>query len=498
MLVTLLWLVLFASLVLWLAYTRASLAKATLVLGVLLVYYTLFGDGAPWWKATLWALFVPHFLLNIRPLAARPDLEPVPAGLQADAAAHVHDRARGARGRHGLVGRRTLHRRPGLAKAPVGEGAGAHGGRAGLHRRALRRTLPDDRRLGHHAPARGPSARSLRLHQEEGLLGDDHPQEVRRARVLRLRALDRRREDREPLEHGRLDRRRAELARAGGAPPALRHRGAEEALPAAARARRGDPLLRPHRPARRLGCGLDAGHRHRLPRPVPGPRDARHPPQFLEALHHARADRDDHRPRVPPVRPRKAHRRRQDRLRNHRRAGAARHARHHDRPPPLSAERPVPERADPGQGRVRAARRDHRRDEDGGPGLAHAGRAAVGRALHLVALDRDRRREGRRVLVRRLHAHPPPVQPAGRQVRGRRGRDRAHGRAHLHHGRGALGDDRRDRRRREALRARRHPQVPHHRVRPHGRRTTRWTCRAARASCSARRTTSAAPTRWFP
>ena len=68
MLVSLLWLVLFASLVLWLAYTRASLARATLVLGVLLVYYTLFGDGAPWWKATLWALFVPHILLNIRPL----------------------------------------------------------------------------------------------------------------------------------------------------------------------------------------------------------------------------------------------------------------------------------------------------------------------------------------------------------------------------------------------------------------------------------------------
>src|SRR4030095_8682414 len=68
MLFTLLWLVLFSSLVLWLAYTRASLAKATLGLRVLLIYYTLFGDGATWWKAMLWALFVPHILLNIRPL----------------------------------------------------------------------------------------------------------------------------------------------------------------------------------------------------------------------------------------------------------------------------------------------------------------------------------------------------------------------------------------------------------------------------------------------
>src|SRR5687767_13321870 len=68
MVLTALWLVLFASLVLWLAYQRASLAKATIALGVLLVYYTLFGDGPTWWKATLWALYVPHVLLNVRPL----------------------------------------------------------------------------------------------------------------------------------------------------------------------------------------------------------------------------------------------------------------------------------------------------------------------------------------------------------------------------------------------------------------------------------------------
>ena len=68
MVLSALWLVLFACLVLWLAYQRASLATATLALGVLLVYYTLFGDGAPWWKITLWALFAPHLLLNLRPL----------------------------------------------------------------------------------------------------------------------------------------------------------------------------------------------------------------------------------------------------------------------------------------------------------------------------------------------------------------------------------------------------------------------------------------------
>jgi acyl-CoA dehydrogenase len=68
MLLSLLWLVLFVSLVMWLAYRRASLAQATLVLGMLLVYYTAFGAGPLWWKVALWGLYLPHVLLNIRPL----------------------------------------------------------------------------------------------------------------------------------------------------------------------------------------------------------------------------------------------------------------------------------------------------------------------------------------------------------------------------------------------------------------------------------------------
>ncbi len=68
MVLTALWLVLLAGLVGWLAYHRASLALATLALGALLAAYTLWGAGAPWWKAVLWILFVPHVLLNVRPL----------------------------------------------------------------------------------------------------------------------------------------------------------------------------------------------------------------------------------------------------------------------------------------------------------------------------------------------------------------------------------------------------------------------------------------------
>ncbi len=66
--VSALWLLLFVSLVLWLAYQRAGFVKATFVLGVLLVGYTVFGAGPIWWKAVPWALFTPQLLLNIRPL----------------------------------------------------------------------------------------------------------------------------------------------------------------------------------------------------------------------------------------------------------------------------------------------------------------------------------------------------------------------------------------------------------------------------------------------
>jgi acyl-CoA dehydrogenase len=68
MVLTALWLLLFAILVGWLAYHRASLAQATIALGTLLVAYTLWGAGPAWWKILLWILFVPHLLLNVRPL----------------------------------------------------------------------------------------------------------------------------------------------------------------------------------------------------------------------------------------------------------------------------------------------------------------------------------------------------------------------------------------------------------------------------------------------
>ncbi len=104
--------------------------------------------------------------------------------------------------------------------------------------------------------------------------------------------------------------------------------------------------------------------------------------------------------------------------------------------------------------------------EDGGPRLAHARRAAVGRPLHFAALERNRRSESGSLRHRRVRAHPPAVQRSGRSVRRRRGSARAHDRHHLHHGRRALGHGRRDRRRREAVRAFGDAEVSPHRVRP--------------------------------
>ena len=150
----------------------------------------------------------------------------VPAHVPAHAAVDVADREGRARSRHGVVGRRAVHRRSGLGKAAVGDAAAADRRRAGVHRRPVRRAVPHDRRLGHHAPPRRSAAAPVGLHQEQGLLRDDHPEEVRRPGILRVRALVRAGEALEPLRRRRIDRRGAELARPRRAAASLRHRRA--------------------------------------------------------------------------------------------------------------------------------------------------------------------------------------------------------------------------------------------------------------------------------
>ena len=59
------WLLAFLFVLVSLAYRRASLAQATLVLGALLLAYTLWGADGALWKPFLWLIFAPLALLNV-------------------------------------------------------------------------------------------------------------------------------------------------------------------------------------------------------------------------------------------------------------------------------------------------------------------------------------------------------------------------------------------------------------------------------------------------
>ncbi len=168
------------------------------------------------------------------------------------AAEHVEDRAGSARSRQRLVGRRAVHGHARLAPAQESAAAEADARGAGVPRRPDRGALPHPRRLADHARARRHAAERLGVHQGEEILRDDHPEAVRRPRVLAARELDGVGEDRVAQRDRGFDDRRAELARPRGAPAALRHRGAEAALAAAPRERRRDPVLRADLATRRL------------------------------------------------------------------------------------------------------------------------------------------------------------------------------------------------------------------------------------------------------
>src|SRR5438067_444845 len=77
------------------------------------------------------------------------------------------------------------------------------------------------------------AAAFVAVHQGARLPRHDHPEEVRRPRLQRARALDGGDEAFHALERGGDQRHGAELARAGRAAAPLRHRCAERLLPPA-------------------------------------------------------------------------------------------------------------------------------------------------------------------------------------------------------------------------------------------------------------------------
>ena len=95
----------------------------------------------------------------------------------------VADRARRARGRHRVVGRRTLLGPPELAAAARHAAAGAHRRGTALPRRGNRGAVRDDQRLGDHQRLQGPAAARVAVHQGQGFPRHDHSEGVRRPRA---------------------------------------------------------------------------------------------------------------------------------------------------------------------------------------------------------------------------------------------------------------------------------------------------------------------------
>ncbi len=93
------------------------------------------------------------------------------------------------------------------------------------------------RRLGDHRRTERPAARGLGADPRTQVLRHDHPEGVRRTRVLGTRQLHGRDEDREPLAFRGRHRDGPELARPRRTVDALRHRGPETPLPAETRHR---------------------------------------------------------------------------------------------------------------------------------------------------------------------------------------------------------------------------------------------------------------------
>ena len=137
--------------------------------------------------------------------------------------------------------------------------------------------------------------------------------------------------------------------------------------------------------------------------------------------------------------------------------------------------------------------------EDGRPGLAHAGRAALGGPLHLAAVERHGRREGA-ACSPRARTRASAASSTCRSASSKASKPciaRMVG-LHLHDGRGALGHRRRHRRRREAVGAFGDAEVSRHRDGPAGRERRHGRARRQGHPAWARATISAAATRSCP
>ena len=223
------------------------------------------------WKGFLWLMLAALWLLNVRPLRkaliTRPFLKAYMRLLPSMSQTEKEALEAGTVWWDGEL----FTGKPKFEKLLASKAPRAHRRGAGLPRRPVRRAVPHVRRLGHHAQARRHAARRCgTTSSRKGFFAMIIPKKygglefsayAHSCVLVKLAS--------RAAPAGR-DHRRAELARPRRAAEPLRHRGAEEPLPAAPRARRGSAVLRAHRPARRLGRGVAARHRHRLQGHVAG------------------------------------------------------------------------------------------------------------------------------------------------------------------------------------------------------------------------------------
>ena len=148
-------------------------------------------------------------------------------------AVDVRHRARSARGRRRLVGRRPLHRQSRLVEIARLCARCAHGRGKGLPARPGRRAMRHARRLEDQLGMARPAAGGLGLYQAPQILWHDHSQGIWRARLLALRAFRSGAQAFDALGNGGRHRDGAQLARAGRIADAVRHQRPAAAMAAA-------------------------------------------------------------------------------------------------------------------------------------------------------------------------------------------------------------------------------------------------------------------------
>ena len=339
-----------------------------------------------------------------------------------------------------------------------------------------------------------PAARGVAVHQGQGLLRDDHPEGVRRPRLLRVRALAGRHQAVDALGHGRGDGDGAELARPGRAAAALRHATSRSSyyLPRLAKGLE-IPVLRADQSVRGLRCGVDPRLRHRVLGRARGQARARPvaSPGTSATSRSGRSRRCSASPSASTI-PTSCSATREDlgitcALIPTRIPGVD------HRPPPHAAELPCSRT-------VRTAGRDVFIPMDwvigGQPMIGKGWRMlmeclAAGRGISLPSSNTGMAMLAVRAVGGYARVRTQFKTPIG-TLRGRRGGARAHGRQPVHDGRDAACS------RRAPIDLGEKPavlsgdrQVPPHRARAADHQRRRWTSSAARASAWARRTSSA-------